>query len=159
MRYSGCASLDLAYVASGRLDGFFHNDINLWDVAAGEILVKEAGGLVNLHVARRVRAQNLQRHDERVLVQICAHRTVEHVHGGVVRGGGEQRVLFVERHGANAVGVARHHLVRHVGEVHVEPLQLTVAPADDDVVAAGVCGEAGHAVPARHQLLHQALNL
>ena len=47
MRYSGCAALDLAYVASGRLDGFFHNDINLWDVAAGEILVKEAGGLVN----------------------------------------------------------------------------------------------------------------
>ena len=47
MRYSGCAALDLAYVASGRLDGFFHNNINLWDVAAGEILVKEAGGLVN----------------------------------------------------------------------------------------------------------------
>ena len=29
MRYSGCAALDLAYVASGRLDGFFHNKINL----------------------------------------------------------------------------------------------------------------------------------
>ena len=38
MRYSGCAALDLAYVASGRLDGFFHNKINLWDVAAGEII-------------------------------------------------------------------------------------------------------------------------
>ena len=47
MRYSGCAALDLAYVASGRLDGFFHNKINLWDVAAGGILVKEAGGIVN----------------------------------------------------------------------------------------------------------------
>jgi len=47
MRYTGCAALDLAYVASGRLDGFFHNNINLWDVAAGEILVKEAGGIVN----------------------------------------------------------------------------------------------------------------
>ena len=47
MRYSGCAALDLAYVASGRLDGFFHNKINLWDVAAGIILVKEAGGIVN----------------------------------------------------------------------------------------------------------------
>ncbi len=47
MRYSGCASLDLAYVASGRLDGFFHNDINLWDVAAGSLLVNEAGGIVN----------------------------------------------------------------------------------------------------------------
>ena len=47
MRYSGCAALDLAYVASGRLDGFFHNKINLWDVAAGFLLVKEAGGIVN----------------------------------------------------------------------------------------------------------------
>ena len=46
MRYGGCAALDLAYVAAGRLDGFFHNKINLWDVAAGEILVKEAGGIV-----------------------------------------------------------------------------------------------------------------
>ena len=47
MRYTGCAALDLAYVASGRLDGFFHNDINLWDIAAGALLVKEAGGIVN----------------------------------------------------------------------------------------------------------------
>ena len=47
MRYGGCAALDLAYVACGRLDGFFHNKINLWDIAAGEILVKEAGGIVN----------------------------------------------------------------------------------------------------------------
>ena len=47
MRYSGCAALDLAYVASGRLDGFFHNKINLWDVAAGILLVEEAGGIVN----------------------------------------------------------------------------------------------------------------
>ncbi|MDA9107909.1 inositol monophosphatase [Candidatus Pelagibacter sp.] len=47
MRYSGCAALDLAYTASGRLDGFFHNKINLWDVAAGVLMVKEAGGIVN----------------------------------------------------------------------------------------------------------------
>jgi myo-inositol-1(or 4)-monophosphatase len=47
MRYSGCAALDLAYVAAGRLDGFFHNKINIWDIAAGMILVKEAGGIVN----------------------------------------------------------------------------------------------------------------
>ena len=47
MRYSGCAALDLAYVASGRLDGYFHNKINVWDVAAGALLVKEAGGIVN----------------------------------------------------------------------------------------------------------------
>ena len=47
MRYSGCAALDLAYVASGRLDGFFHNNINLWDIAAGALLVQEAGGVIN----------------------------------------------------------------------------------------------------------------
>ncbi len=47
MRCSGCAALDLAYVASGRLDGFFFNNINLWDIAAGILIVKEAGGSIN----------------------------------------------------------------------------------------------------------------
>ena len=47
MRYSGCAALDLAYVASGRLDGFFHNKINIWDIASGILMVQEAGGIVN----------------------------------------------------------------------------------------------------------------
>ncbi len=46
-RKSGCAALDLAYVASGRYDGYFQNNLNLWDIAAGIILVKEAGGLIN----------------------------------------------------------------------------------------------------------------
>ncbi len=46
-RKSGCAALDLAYVASGRYDGYFQKNLNLWDIAAGIILVKEAGGLVN----------------------------------------------------------------------------------------------------------------
>ena len=35
------------YWTSGRLDGFFHNKINIWDVAAGALLVEEAGGIVN----------------------------------------------------------------------------------------------------------------
>ena len=47
MRCSGSAALDLAYVASGRLDGYFQNKINLWDVAAGILMIKEAGGIVN----------------------------------------------------------------------------------------------------------------
>ena len=47
MRNSGCAALDLAYVGSGRLDGYFHNNINLWDIAAGILIVEEAGGTVN----------------------------------------------------------------------------------------------------------------
>ena len=47
MRNSGCAALDLAYVGSGRLDGYFHNKINMWDIAAGILIVKEAGGTLN----------------------------------------------------------------------------------------------------------------
>ena len=47
MRCTGSAALDMAYVAAGRLDGFFHNNINFWDIAAGILLVQEAGGSVN----------------------------------------------------------------------------------------------------------------
>ena len=47
LRCTGSAALDLAYVASGRLDGCFQNKINLWDVAAGALMIKEAGGIVN----------------------------------------------------------------------------------------------------------------
>ena len=47
MRCSGCSALDLAYVGSGRLDGFFLNKINLWDIAAGILIVQEAGGIIN----------------------------------------------------------------------------------------------------------------
>jgi myo-inositol-1(or 4)-monophosphatase len=47
LRNTGCAALDMAYVGCGRLDGFFHNKINLWDVAAGKLIVEEAGGKVN----------------------------------------------------------------------------------------------------------------
>ena len=46
-RKSGCAALDMAYVASGRYDGYFQYDLNLWDIAAGIVLVKEAGGVLN----------------------------------------------------------------------------------------------------------------
>ena len=47
LRKSGCAALDMAYVASGRYDGYFQNNLNLWDIAAGIILVQEAGGILN----------------------------------------------------------------------------------------------------------------
>ena len=46
-RKSGAAALDMAYVAAGRYDGYFQNNLNLWDVAAGIIIVKEAGGVIN----------------------------------------------------------------------------------------------------------------
>ena len=47
MRSSGSSALDMAYVGTGRLDGFFHNKINLWDIAAGMLIVQEAGGTIN----------------------------------------------------------------------------------------------------------------
>ncbi len=46
-RNSGSAALDLAYVASGRFDGFFQENLNIWDIAAGILLIQEAGGIVN----------------------------------------------------------------------------------------------------------------
>jgi myo-inositol-1(or 4)-monophosphatase len=46
MRRAGSAALDLAYVAAGRVDGFWEIGLSLWDIAAGEILVTEAGGRV-----------------------------------------------------------------------------------------------------------------
>ena len=47
LRKSGCAALDMAYIASGRYDGYFQDGLNLWDIAAGIILIKEAGGIIN----------------------------------------------------------------------------------------------------------------
>jgi len=46
VRRAGSAALDLAYVAAGRLDGFWEFDLQAWDMAAGVLLIKEAGGLV-----------------------------------------------------------------------------------------------------------------
>ena len=46
-RKSGCAALDMAYVAAGRYDGYFQSDLNIWDIAAGIVLIKEAGGMIN----------------------------------------------------------------------------------------------------------------
>jgi myo-inositol-1(or 4)-monophosphatase len=47
VRKSGSAALDMAYVSAGRYDGYFQNNLNLWDIAAGIIILKEAGGVIN----------------------------------------------------------------------------------------------------------------
>ena len=47
IRRSGSAALDLAYVAAGRLDGFWEMGLRPWDIAAGALLVQEAGGIVS----------------------------------------------------------------------------------------------------------------
>ena len=46
IRRSGCASLDLCYVACGRFDGYLEQGLKPWDFAAGEVIVREAGGLI-----------------------------------------------------------------------------------------------------------------
>ena len=47
IRYTGSAALDLSYVACGRFDGYFIDKINIWDVAAGLLILEEAGGKMN----------------------------------------------------------------------------------------------------------------
>ena len=46
-RKSGSAALDMAYVGAGRYDGYFQKNLNIWDIAAGIIILKEAGGKIN----------------------------------------------------------------------------------------------------------------
>ena len=46
IRRAGSAALDMAYVAAGRLDGYWESGLNSWDLAAGALIVREAGGLV-----------------------------------------------------------------------------------------------------------------
>ena len=47
LRRMGSAAIDLAYVASGKLDGFWEKNLNIWDVASGVLIIKEAGGKVS----------------------------------------------------------------------------------------------------------------
>lgn len=47
IRRPGAAALDLAYVAAGRLDGFWEFGLKVWDIAAGSLLIREAGGLIS----------------------------------------------------------------------------------------------------------------
>jgi myo-inositol-1(or 4)-monophosphatase len=46
VRRAGAAALDLAYVAAGRLDGFWEAGLKPWDIAAGALLIRESGGLI-----------------------------------------------------------------------------------------------------------------
>jgi fructose-1,6-bisphosphatase/inositol monophosphatase family enzyme len=46
-RRFGAASLDLAFVAAGRLDGYWERNLSPWDIAAGQIMVREAGGIIS----------------------------------------------------------------------------------------------------------------
>ena len=47
VRKFGSAALDMAYVACGRFDGYWQRELNYWDVAAGIVILKEAGGFID----------------------------------------------------------------------------------------------------------------
>jgi len=61
LRAMGSAALDLAYVATGRLDAYIEQGVNLWDVAAGIVLVEEAGGVVEIEIKAKTK------------YKVCAH--------------------------------------------------------------------------------------
>ena len=46
-RRFGAASLDLAFIAAGRLDGYWERNLQPWDMAAGQIMIREAGGIIS----------------------------------------------------------------------------------------------------------------
>jgi myo-inositol-1(or 4)-monophosphatase len=52
VRRFGSAALDLAWIAAGRYDGFWEHQLNIWDIAAGVLIVREAGGFVSDFVSR-----------------------------------------------------------------------------------------------------------
>jgi myo-inositol-1(or 4)-monophosphatase len=47
LRRFGAACLDMAFVAAGRLDGYWERNLQPWDIAAGQIIVREAGGIIS----------------------------------------------------------------------------------------------------------------
>ena len=71
VRKFGSAALDMAYVACGRFDGYWQREINYWDIAAGVIILKEAGGFVdffeedkNVPLKKNILASNSFIHEE-----------------------------------------------------------------------------------------------
>ena len=57
VRRFGAASLDLAWVASGRMDGYWEYGLNLWDIAAGMVMIRESGGFVSSPMEKRSEAK------------------------------------------------------------------------------------------------------
>ena len=66
VRNTGSAALDLAYVSCGRFDGCLQKNVNLWDIAAGNILIKEAGGVVDNFDLKRFNKINIKASNERI---------------------------------------------------------------------------------------------
>ena len=66
IRNTGSAALDLAYVSSGRFDGCLQKNVNLWDIAAGTVLIKEAGGIVGNFEIEKFNKVNIKASNERI---------------------------------------------------------------------------------------------
>ena len=66
IRNTGSAALDLAYVSSGRFDGSIQKNVNLWDVAAGTVLIKEAGGVVDNFELKKFNKISIKASNERI---------------------------------------------------------------------------------------------
>ena len=66
IRNTGSAALDLAYVSSGRFDGCLQKNVNLWDIAAGTVLIKEAGGIVDNFEIEKFNKVNIKASNERI---------------------------------------------------------------------------------------------
>tara|TARA_X000001036_G_scaffold422252_1_gene445033 strand:- start:38 stop:841 length:804 start_codon:yes stop_codon:yes gene_type:complete len=82
IRKFGSAALDMANVAAGRFDGYWQWELNYWDIAAGIIILKEAGGFIeifendkNLPLKRNIIASNSNIHDE--LIKIIVKKNIE----------------------------------------------------------------------------------
>jgi len=73
-RRFGAAALDMAFVAAGRLDGYWERNLQPWDMAAGQIMVREAGGIVS----------GIEGHDNALTTKnvVCGN---EHVHAELVK--------------------------------------------------------------------------
>ena len=66
IRNTGSAALDLAYLSSGRFDGCLHKNVNLWDIAAGTVLIKEAGGIVDNFEKKKFNKISIKASNERI---------------------------------------------------------------------------------------------
>ena len=66
IRNTGSAALDLAYVSCGRFDGSLQKNVNLWDIAAGTLLIKEAGGIVDNFEFKEFNKISIKASNERI---------------------------------------------------------------------------------------------
>ncbi|MEM1283226.1 MAG: inositol monophosphatase family protein [Chlamydiota bacterium] len=83
VRRMGSAALDLAYVASGRFDGFWERGLNVWDIAAGTVLVREAGGVVSSYENGPLELKSGRILATNGLIHVETSKTLQKVHDNI----------------------------------------------------------------------------